>query len=115
VLGEPAEAQAAPFRLRTPHGDLHVDTTAAELALVPSTLISRMEDREVAFLRRHGFDAVRRATTGFDEILIVPGATITVRGLVRIEVDPASSAERGYRDELPQLARLESIRVLDAW
>ena len=73
---------------------------------MPSALVPRAEAREIAFLARAGFGADFHRHAGFDEIVVEPGATIVVRGMIRIDRDIASTAERGYRDDAPTLVRL---------
>ena len=53
----------------------------------------------------------------FDEILITPGDTITLHGMIEISRDDAAAGERGYRDDAPAVARLvpphdAQVRVL---
>jgi hypothetical protein len=77
--------------------------------------------RERALLETLGrVDQDRRA--GFSEIAIEPGAKLAIRGMLRVELDPSATAERGYRDDAPSRMRLVTdgdtrvtiVRVWDA-
>jgi hypothetical protein len=98
------EARAA-FRVETKQGVIHVDGDALELAVTPERVIPRQQARERAFLTELGA-ADKEDKAGFDEIVVAVGAKVSIRGMLRIEADAASTDERGYRDDAPKRMRL---------
>lgn len=99
------EAQMVAFELHTAEGIVRVDGAWAELLLPPVPLAPRQLERERSFLVRGGLeimDDADLATANFAELVLEPGHKISVHGLARIVLDPASSTERGYRDDGPR-------------
>jgi len=107
-LGEPHEAAHAPFTIATARGDIVVEAVA-ELDGAREAIVTRSRERELAFLARHGFARDLHAATTFDELAIVPGATIKIRGVVQLERDPGAADERGFRDDAPTIAKLVPV------
>jgi hypothetical protein len=87
--------ELAPFLLETRDGDVLVDGDTADIPDRGRPLIPRKIEREQEFLLAHGILTEARSA-GFDEIVIVPGAKISVHGVARVEVDARSAAS--YRD-----------------
>jgi hypothetical protein len=117
VIGEPVELATVPFALRTPRGVVRVDAKQLELAVPPGTVIAGASERGAAFLARHDIPREQRDLAAFDEIVIVPGDTITLHGMIELARDGAAAGERGYRDDAPAVARLvaphdQQIRVV---
>jgi len=110
VVGEPAEHAASPFVVETRRGAIRIDEPDLELALAPTAVPGRETAAQRAFLARHATAAGAHAS--FDEVVIAPGATVTLRGVVRLEHDVAHAGERGYRDDAPLVARLERVVVV---
>jgi hypothetical protein len=113
LLGEPADRDAVPFIVETKQGLVHVDPNNIELEVVPSTVVDEATPRQKAFRSRHAVAAETSAQ--FDEIIVEPGAKISLRGRISVERDAASTAERGYRDDAPTKVRLVSPVVLRVW
>ena len=119
ALGEPVEIGCVPFVITTNHGEVVVDASPA-LDAATSAIVERSREREVAFLARHGFAGDRHAGTVFDELVIEPGATIKIRGVVLLERDAHATDERGYRDDAPTVVKLVAVEgtplaLLDTW
>jgi hypothetical protein len=95
------------FVLETSSGRVHIDDVP-ELGVVPTPIVPRSEPREKAFMKQIGVAADHHARAGFDEIVVAPGATIVMRGMIQIEQVPGSTDERGYRDDAPTITRLVS-------
>jgi hypothetical protein len=92
------------FTLVTRDGEVIVDGETAEIPDRPSPIIPRKLEREEAFLARHGYRGGRG--TGFEEIVIEPGARVSVHGVVRVEISPpAARGEIGFRDA-PTIVRI---------
>lgn len=100
-------AEMVPFELETAEGIVRIEGAAADVILPPLPVIPRDLERVRRFLAAHDVSAEHAATAGIDEIAIEPGARITVQGLARVEVDPASLGERGYREDAPTRVTLE--------
>ncbi len=96
-----------PFELETAEGIVRIEGDAADVILPPLPVIPRDLERVRRFLAAHNVSAEHAATAGIDEIAIEPGARITVQGLARVEADPASLGERGYREDAPTRVTLE--------
>jgi hypothetical protein len=113
------EARIA-FRIETPDGLIHIDDDAFELAAItPERVIPRQQDREHAFLAKLGAPD-KHDKAGFDEVVVAVGAKATLRGMLRIEADPGSADERGYRDDAPKRMRLvaadgKQVTVARVW
>lgn len=110
LLGSPnakdnAVTESARFVVETPNGDVIVDSTP-ELDLVPSPVVPRLEKRELSFMMSRNIPEARHRDAGFDEIVIAPGATVVIRGMIRVERDHGAGGERGYRDDAPTVTRL---------
>ena len=117
VIGEPTELAMVPFAVHTPRGTVRVDAKQLELAVPPSTVVAGASERGAAFLARHDVPRAQHDLAAFDEILITPGDTITLHGMIEISRDDAAAGERGYRDDAPAVARLvpphdAQVRVL---
>jgi len=51
-----------------------------------------------------------------DELAVEPGQTVTMTGVLRACRDETSTAERGYRDDLPIAYELvDGVTLLRAW
>ena len=107
------ERGGVPFIIETKRGPVRVDAIDdIELALAPLNVLDRNTDLQRAFLARHHANGAH----GYDEIVIAPGANVTVRGVIRLERDRAASGERGYRDDAPAVTMLVSpISVTKVW
>jgi hypothetical protein len=118
TLAEPVELAAAPFVVDTPRGAVRVDERDFELALPPTMVVARNTPGQRAFIARH--TELAGATGSFNEVVIEPGARVTLRGMVQLEHDGASIEERGYRDRAPTVARLvpagaAPVKLLRTW
>jgi hypothetical protein len=119
VEHDEAVEAASRFAIDTPTGRVIVEEAPA-LAIGASPVIPRDEQRELALLARLGIPLHVHRYAGFDEIALRPGTTIVIRGMVKIELDPSSTAERGYRDNVPTVIRLVGgpdapLTIRDAW
>lgn len=88
VVDRVHQQQMVDFVLDTADGPVEIEAARAELELPPEPIIPRKLAREQAFLAAAGCTASAR-DVGFDEIAIMPGATISVHGVVRIEAAPS--------------------------
>jgi hypothetical protein len=118
LVAEPTEQDARPFLVDTPHGAVRVDEAELALELPPSLVVPRDTPGQRAFVARHS-DAAD-PSTAFDEVVIAPGDKVTLRGVVRVEIDPVQAGERGYRDGAQTVARLvtagtQPVAVLRTW
>ena len=77
-----------------------------ELDVVPSLVVPRDEKRELLFLASRGIPEARHRDAGFDEIVIAPGSTVVIRGMIEVSLDHQASGERGYRDDAPAVNKL---------
>ncbi len=118
LLAEPFELETVPFMLETPRGTVRVDAPALQVAVTPETAVGVAPERIAAFLDRHRVEL--REGIVFDEIAVEPGQTATVRGVLRVRRDEASTAERGYRDDAPTIRELvaaadQPVTLLRVW
>lgn len=104
LISEPREVQIRPFVVATRYGQVRIDVSELALEVPPNTVVDLATERQLAFRSRH--DIPKTAALAFDEILIEPGSKVTIRGIVSLERDPDSTAERGYRDDAPTTIRL---------
>jgi hypothetical protein len=92
--GEHTRVELVPFVLVTREGDALVDGDHAEVPGAGRAIIPRKIALERKFLAEYAPDKNARGS-GFEEVVIVPGTTISVHGVARVEVEPA---EAGYRE-----------------
>lgn len=105
VIDQFADDAMVPFVLETTAGSVLVDATRPDLELPSYPLIPRNLEREISFLAAH--DRPRSVRDmGFEEVVVEPGDRVAVQGMVMIEADPSSAADRGYRDDAPRKIRL---------
>lgn len=107
LVASHVEVEMIDFALETSEGVVLVVGTSAEVTIRPARVVPRQIDREARFLVRTGLGGT--PTDGaFDEVVIEPGAKISVHGVARIEADPAAAgaAEVDYRNA-PTSVRLE--------
>jgi hypothetical protein len=93
---EVSEIVMTPFVLVTPQGDVLVDGDHCEMPIRGAPVIPRRLDRERAFMIRMALTGLPQ-TSGFDEVVIEPGAHILVHGIARTEL-ATSGGETGFRD-----------------
>ena len=98
---EIVRVELVPFRLETTDGDVIVDGTTADLAIRPRAIVPRRIEHEARFLRTLQI-TIPPDSIELDEVVIEPGARITVHGIARIEVTPG---EAGFR-EVPTQKKL---------
>jgi len=118
LVAEPCEHEVAPFVVETRHGPVRIDAHELHLEMAPSSLVDRSTLHQRTFQTRHAIDRDVRAY--FDEIVIAPGAKVTMRGMVSLEHDPKDASERGYREGAAVRARLvatasQPLTVLRVW
>ena len=118
VLGEPTESAAVPFVLDTPRGSITIDERQPAITCAADRIADVDAARVRAFRARNLPDS--NASAMFDEVVIKPGATISVRGVVTLERELDSATERGYRDDVPVRTCLISaaqqpLQILDVW
>jgi hypothetical protein len=118
LVAEPCEHEVAPFVIETRHGPVRIDARELHLELAPSSLVDTSTSHQRTFRTRHTIDRDVRAY--FDEIVIAPGAKVTMRGMVSIEHDPQDASERGYREGAATRTRLvatasQPLTVLRVW
>lgn len=93
-----------PFELDTMHGVILVDGTAADILMKPTAIAKRVPELERSFVVAHGRGEEIAKVATFREIVLGPGARITVHGVAMIEDE--IDAERGYRDAAPTRTRI---------
>lgn len=118
LLSQPREVEISPFVVATRHGEIRVDVRELELDVPPERVIGPESARHLAFRARHAIPPA--AAAEFDEIVIAPGAKVTLRGIVAIERDLAAAGERGYRDDAPTTIHLvglpaKPVALLKLW
>jgi hypothetical protein len=91
------------FVLVTADGDIEVNGETCELPMRSAPVIPRKLERERDFMIRAALIGTPQHS-GFDEIVIQPGAKIMVHGIARKEL-AATGAETGFR-EAPTLIRI---------
>ena len=99
VVAEHVAVEMVDFVLETTDGRVIVTGREAETTIRPGRIIPRELEREAAFLAARGVRAHARLVS-CDEIVIEPGAKISVHGIARIEADAsaAGAGEQGFRD-----------------
>jgi hypothetical protein len=100
---EVSEIVMTPFVLVTSQGDVLVDGDHCEMPIRGAPVIPRRLIREREFMVRLALIGLPQ-TSGFDEVVIEPGARILVHGIAHTELS-ATGAETGFR-EAPQRIRL---------
>jgi hypothetical protein len=114
LISEPFELETVPFVIDTPRGVVRVDAPEVQIAVTPERAVGVAEERVMAFLERHRVQ--KREGVELDEMAVEPGQTVTVKGVLRACRDETSTAERGYRDELPTAYELvEGVTLLRVW
>lgn len=102
------EVVVAPFVIdRGDEGTVLIDGTHALLDLEPVELGEHDRHRREHFLLAHGISLREATRARFEEIIVEPGATVSVVGLMM--KDPATEApsiERHFRDAPPFVLRL---------
>jgi hypothetical protein len=93
--GEHTRVELVPFVLVTREAEVLVEGEFAQTPAVARAIIPRKIRLERKFLADYAPDKDARGS-GFDEIVIAPGATVSVHGIARVEVAPAQAA--GYRE-----------------
>jgi hypothetical protein len=120
LLAEPFELETVAFVVETPRGVVRVDERAPAVAVTAEALVEAADDRVLAFLSRHRVADQLREAAVLDEIVVETGQTVTLSGMIRFERDLTSTAERGYRDDVPRAATLvaagdEPVTLLRMW
>ena len=87
-----SEQASTSFVVTTASGPVCIEPGQVVLDLVPLVVLDRGAAAKTAFLDRQGIDPARRAEVSFDEIVITPGSKISIRGMIRIELDQARSS-----------------------
>lgn len=118
LISEPREVEIAPFVVATRHGQIRVDVREIELDVPPESVVGPESARQRAFRERHAIP--QDAAAAFDEIVIEPGAKVTIRGIVAIERELDAKGERGYRDDAPTTIHLvgspaKPVALLKQW
>ncbi len=118
LVAEPIEQEATPFVVETRHGAVRIDARDLALDVAPSGLPDRSTLAQRTFRTRNALE--RDVPAYFDEIVIAPGARVTIRGVVSLEQDPHDASERGYREGAATRARLvataaQPVTVLRVW
>ena len=118
LISEPREVEIAPFVVVTRHGQIRVDVRELALDVPPDRVVGPATARQLAFRARHAIP--ERAVAAYDEIVIEPGAKVTLRGIVAIERDLDATGERGYRDDAPTTIHLvglpaKPVALLKLW
>jgi len=106
--GRREATRMAPFVIdRGAEGTVLVDGSHALLDLPPLTLDDGERARREQFLLTHGVP-IREATRArFEETIVEPGMTVSVAGLVMLDVpDGPSAVERHFRQDQPPTLRL---------
>jgi len=85
------------FELRSSAGNIVVDGDRFELDMRLREIRRRYIAREQAFLQGTGLPYHPDSVT-CDQAIVAPGQTITVHGVVRVEVATAGAGETGFRD-----------------
>lgn len=93
--------QMVEFELETDDGVVRVLGDTADTAFLPTPVIPRQLPRVQRFLRENGLASEYAAGAGTDEVVIEPGTRISVHGVARVELDLASTGERGFREAAP--------------
>jgi hypothetical protein len=104
-LRDNSATESSRFVLETANGRVLVDGEYV-FDLVPSPVVPRDEGLEKRFLAGKGVPETQHPHAGFDEIVVAPGATAVVRGVIRLEHDHDAKTERGYRDDAPVVTKL---------
>ena len=114
LLSEPFELETVPFMIDTPRGVVRVDAPGMQLAITPERAVGAGDERVMAFLERHRVR--QREGVELDEMAVEPGQMVTMKGVLRACRDGTSTAERGYRDELPIAYELvDPVTLVRAW
>lgn len=108
VIATHTRSEMVDFILVTRAGEVRVCGSSADITLPAVPVVPRDLERELAFLAEVGMRSVRGADAASSEVVVEPGATISVHGVARVAADPAaaSAAEAGYRDA-PTTVRIE--------
>ncbi len=93
-----------PFELDTMHGVILVDGTEVDIVMKLPTVAKRSPNLERAFVIAHGRGETIANVATFRELVLGPGARITVHGVAMVE--DQIDAERGYRDAAPTRTRI---------
>jgi hypothetical protein len=93
-----------PFELDTADGPILVDGTIADVVMKPTSVSPRSLERESAFVVAHGRSAEIAKVATFRELVLAPGARVSVHGVAVI--DELAREERGYRDPVPTRTRI---------
>jgi hypothetical protein len=101
VIAAPTAIEMTPFVIVTPRGEVRVPAQPIAFAIAAATVIDRDADRERAFLTGHGVSAELHLGAGLDEVRLLPGATVVLAGMIRLERAHADTGERGFRDDAP--------------
>jgi hypothetical protein len=96
-----------PFELDTQHGVILVDGDTADITMKPVAPRPRVAELEREFITAHERGVETASVATFREVVLAPGARITVYGVAKIEALP--DAERGYRDAVPTRARIIAL------
>jgi len=117
LVGEPSETETVPFVVETKHGSVQVEGELVHRELA-ETVVDTGSDRLRSFLDKHA--APKQASASYSEVVVEPGAKVTIKGIVALERDHASTDERGYRDDAPTTIKLvgttaKPITVLKIW
>jgi len=93
-----------PFEIDTMHGVILVDGIEADVVMKPTATAKRSLELERTFVMSHGRGEEVAKVATFRELVLAPGARITVHGVAMI--DDQVNAERGYRDAAPTRTRI---------
>jgi hypothetical protein len=120
LLAEPFELETVAFAVETPRGVVRVDERAPAVAMTAEAVVDEGQPRFGEFLAKHRVADQLRAGASFDEIVVETGQTVTLRGMIRLVRDEASTDERGYRDDAPTRPALvaagdEPVTLLRMW
>lgn len=98
---EVTEIVMTPFVLVTADGDVEVTGDTCELPIRSAPIIPRKLDRERDFMIRAALIGTPK-DSGFDEVVIQPGAKVLVHGIARKEL-ATTGAETGFREAPTQI------------
>lgn len=118
LVAEPRELEVSPFVVVTRHGPIRIDVRELALDVSAETVVDQATARQLAFRARHAIPA--QAAAAYDEIVVEPGAKVTIRGIVAVERNLEAAGERGYRDDAPTTIHLRGqpskpVTLLRLW